>query len=389
MSGKLEVHPGNQRYFKDASGEIVYLTGSHTWETVQRIGSTPPPGLDYDNYLNFLKNHNHNFLRLWIWEGYKFGNYDPTIYSRPGPGTALDGGPKFDLNQFNQNYFDRLLDRVTKAKNQGIYVSVMLFQGWSVASGPDPGDRWEGHPCHPANNINGVDGGGSQIHTMSSTVMAYQKTYIREVISTLQGLDNVIWEIGNEMLSSSKDFQYHMIDYIRSQDPMNRMVGMTAYYGGTNTNMFSSAADWISPGHHPPGEEYRDNPPTATGSKVSLLDTDHVFGIGGDVTWIWKVFTRGHNILFMDYDDSHPEWEPSRNAIGDTLTFANKMGLANMSPRWDLTSTEYALANPGVEYLVFQPGSGSFNVDLATGTYSVEWFNPNDRTYHDGGTMEV
>ena len=279
MSGKLEVHPGNPRYFRDVSENIVYLTGAHTWGTVQNIGNTLyPPEFDYDNYLNFLKNHNHNFLRLWAWEGhvgfdldgYESKYVDPPIYSRPGPGTALDGRPKYDLNQFNQDYFDRLLDRVTKAKNQGIYVSVMLFQGWSVASGPDPDGRWAGHPCNPANNINGVNGGGSQIHTMASSVMEHQKTYIRKVITTLQGLDNVIWEIGNEMLSSSRDFQYHMIDYIRSQDPMNRMVGMTSYYGMPNSDLFNSSAEWISPGHET-GYDYRDNPLQRMEAKSSFL----------------------------------------------------------------------------------------------------------------------
>jgi hypothetical protein len=390
MSSKLEVHQGNPRYFKDNSEKIVYLTGAHTWATVQDYGEVnPPPEFDYDGYLTFLKNHNHNFLRLWIWEGcevYDSRELDPLIYCRPGPGTALDGKPKFDLNQLNQNYFDRLLDRVTKAKNQGIYVGVMFFQGWSVASGPNPASRWARHPCHPSNNINGIDGGHSQIHTMSSPVMAYQKTYIDKVITTLQNLDNVIWEIGNEMLPSSRDFQYHMIDYIRSQDSMNRMVGMTSYYGTGNSDLFNSAAEWISAGQEA-GYDYKINPPTATGSKVIILDTDHIFGIGGDVTWVWKVFTRGHNIIFMCHHVPQPEWEPSRNAMGDTLTFANKMDLANMPPRGDLTSTGYALANPGEEYLVFQPGSGSFNVDLAPGTYDVEWFNPRDRTYHDGGTV--
>ena len=36
--------------------------------------------------------------------------------------------------EFNQEYFDRLRSRVIAAGECGIYVSVMLFQGWSIES---------------------------------------------------------------------------------------------------------------------------------------------------------------------------------------------------------------------------------------------------------------
>ena len=58
----------------------------------------------------------------------------PLPYLRSGPGTALDGNPKFNLTEFNQDYFDRLRSRVIAAGECGIYVSVMLFQGWSIES---------------------------------------------------------------------------------------------------------------------------------------------------------------------------------------------------------------------------------------------------------------
>ena len=41
--------------------------------------------------------------------------------------------------------------------------------------------------------------------------------------------------------------------------------------------------------------------------------------------------------------------------MGDTLRYAQRMNLISMEPRGELTSTGYALANPGEEYLVLQP----------------------------------
>jgi hypothetical protein len=52
------------------------------------------------------------------------------------------------------------------------------------------------------------------------------------------------------------------------------------------------------------------------------------------------------------------------------------MNLAAMTPREDLTSTHYALAYPGSEYLVFQPESGTFTLNISAGTYRYEWFDP-------------
>jgi len=48
-----------------------------------------------------------------------------------------------------------------------------------------------------------------------------------------------------------------------------------------------------------------------------------------------------------------------------------------MTPRGELASTTYCLANPGNEYLVYQPkASEPFSVELKAGTYRYEWFDP-------------
>ncbi|MCB0089794.1 MAG: hypothetical protein KDE54_17930, partial [Caldilineaceae bacterium] len=118
ISGVLRVSPDNPRYFEDTAGNLVYLTGSHTWANFQdNGGSDPPPTFDYETYLNFLAAHNHNFFRLWSWEESRWTTetsddeywFNPSPpYKRTGPALALDGKPQFDLDQFEQAYFDRL-----------------------------------------------------------------------------------------------------------------------------------------------------------------------------------------------------------------------------------------------------------------------------------------
>ena len=142
--GPLAVHPQNPRYFQNtATGEVVYLTGSHTWANLVDIGpSDPPPAFDFEKYVEWMAKLNHNFMRMWTWELVswdttangegKHHTSAPLPYARTGPGTALDGKPKFDLTKFDPAYFDRLAQRVAAARAHGIYVSVMLFEGWGL-----------------------------------------------------------------------------------------------------------------------------------------------------------------------------------------------------------------------------------------------------------------
>jgi hypothetical protein len=95
---------------------------------------------------------------------------------------------------------------------------------------------------------------------------------------------------------------------------------------------------------------------------------------------VWKSFTRGLNVLFMEEMLPSPTWQDSaRVAMGQIRRFADRMNLAAMTPQEKLTHTRYCLADPGREYLVFQHDKGEFTVDLraAKGRLQAEWFDIN------------
>jgi hypothetical protein len=77
--------------------------------------------------------------------------------------------------------------------------------------------------------------------------------------------------------------------------------------------------------------------------------------------------------------------------MGDTVRFAERMRLVEMEPRGDLTSTGYALANEGEEYLVLQPNEAAepFTVTPEAGTYRVEWFGVDSRETANAGDVVV
>lgn len=441
-AGPLVVSPANPRYFAvasrdDADRQVVYLTGAHVNNNFHDgLGFGPacpeePEAFDYDAYLTFLADHGHNFIRLWRWEQFKghLGVADvhfcmtPQPWPRTGPGTALDGKPKFDLSTFDRAYFDRLRDRVLAAGRAGIYASVMLFEGFSLHLTAVP-DNVEGHPFHAANNVNGIGIASIvdyQVLPLDPRVQALQEAYIRQVVDTVHDLPNVLYEVANESsgetaeavtfpdgltiptpIGDTTQWQYWVIDtvkrYERQMGYDAHPIGMTFLYpvpdqSRANEPLWNSPADWISPGFDDgpsPGRgRWLTDPPVNDGAKVVISDTDHYSPFEADALWAWKSFLRGHNPILYDLGivngvnpadptAGHPSYaslEPARWALGDTLRFAWRMNLVAMTPRGDLSSTGYALANPGEEYLVLQPSEAAeaFTVTLEPTTYAVEW----------------
>ncbi|HTO08013.1 MAG TPA: DUF4038 domain-containing protein [Myxococcota bacterium] len=396
----LSALRANPRYF-GADGRAVFLTGSHTWNNFQDWdGTVPPRKFDYDRYLDFLEQRGHNFIRLYVWEQAAWFpasdvqvTVDPLPYLRTGPGNALDGRPRFDLERFNPEYFQRLHDRVERAGARGIYVSVMLFNGWSVAlKGHKTGNPWRGHPFNGANNVNGIDGDldhdgqGNEVQTLANpAVTALQKRYVRKVVETLSDLDNVLWEISNESDPGSIEWQYEMILTVRKSEAQlgrSHPVGISAVFPPTSDNapLFESSADWVSP-HSSLAEPYDSDPPAASGKKVVVVDTDHIWGIGGSSRWVFESLLRGLNPIFMDpcvtalhgllpeWPPEHAreqlpspcpssEWDSVRQSLGVARALAERVDLATLEPSSELASSRFCLAQSGKEYLVLVPWDG-------------------------------
>jgi len=440
-TGPLRPSTVNPRYFSDPSGKIVYLAGSHTWNNFQDWGfSNPPPLFDYPAYLNFLNRYDLNFFRLWTFEqtedepwSKESIYFTPLPYLRTGPGNAIDGGLKFDLTRYDERFFTRLRERVQMAGTRGIYVSIMLFDGEIGDKAEKPnigkGNPWRNHPYHRANNVNGIDGDlngdgqGWEIDTLQDPrVLALQEAYVAKIIDTVNDLDNVLYEVSNETTNVSVTWQYEIIRFVHNYEktkPKQHPVGMTSIYpDGRNADLRASPADWISPAENAE-ESYKTNPPAADGRKVIVADTDHLWGIGGDVDWVWKSFTRGLNLLFMDpykaiiaeggvplvrdlqTDEQTQDpkeklvWEDIRKNLLYTRLFAARLDLAKMIPQPELSSTRYCLADPGTTYLVFLPSRrrryrwlrNEVKVDLraAHATLRAEWFDPETgKVYTEG-----
>lgn len=408
---RLVVSQTNPRYF-EVGGNPIYLAGFHTWHNVQDGGpDNPPSAFDFDEYINALVSYGCNFTKVWasmetaqLWAD-PLGlvqnpqYFRPERYERTGPGNAADGGLKFDLTQINQDFLDRLYDRVGRLDIAGIYCVVQLFQGWQIEDKGGTDQPFDYHPYNSANNINSIDGDqnndgdGTETHTdANNVVLSYQEDFVEAVVTLLNNYDNVIWEISNEDTGSQNntDWQEYMINFIETLEaslPKQHLIGRTVCYpSGSNSDLDASGASWVSYNHRN----------VVDGTKVSLSDTDHIEGNTSEFKWAWISFCNGHGAsVYMDEWDgvtygtdrrSNPTYQLIRSNLGYILSlFSLLNNPLLMTPQASLCSTGYCLARNHAtagEYVCFQDNTGSFTLNLttATGTLNIHWVRCSDGT---------
>lgn len=396
----LSVCTANPRYFC-AGGKAIYLVGSHTWDNMQDIGVT----FNYTDYVDWMQSLNHNFMRMWAWENWYGTDWANSPEHAISPLPFLKVGNVYDLTQLNQQYFDRLRERILMADERGIYVSIMLFEGFSAEHTPY---AWNFNPFKAGNNLNGIAALPADVHNGSNTaVLNAQKLYVREVIDMVNyyNLNNVLYEIGNEIPNNTLSdlWQNDMIDYIHTYELQtygtNRPVGKTDQYNtGANSLLFNSPADWISPGKDSGDFDCLDgHTPISNGDKVIISDTDHFYFIwytngGNPVDYVWKSFTGGINAIHMD------NWGGGSNLVGYLLgptsseTFSlvranmgyakllsERIDLISTTPQPNLSSTGFCLASDH-EFIVYLPSNSSsatVNMSGISGQFSVEWIDAN------------
>ena len=400
---------GNGRYFC-YGGKAVLLTGSHTWDNFQDIGIA----FDYSDYLNWMEGLNHNFMRMWAWESPKGSDWAIEQNLDISPIAYKSVGNKYDVEQLNQNYFDRLQQRIRLADEKGIYVAVMLFEGFSAEHTPM---AWNNHPFNAGNNINGIGVGQYDVHTnLDAAVLQAQKLYVREVIDIVNynKFGNVLYEIGNEIPYSidSDVWQNDMIDFIHTYEfetyGVSRPVGKTYQYStGFNESLFSSPADWVSPNSEGGYDCREGDAPIASGSKVIISDTDHFYYIwysntGYPIDYVWKSFTGGINPIHMD------NWGGGSNIPGRLLgqnvstTFlkvranmgyakelSERMDLISTAPQPSLSSSGFCIASAN-EYVVYLPqyvNNATVDLSSSSGQFAVEWLDAETGTLLPDGNI--
>ena len=390
-------------------------------------GSLQP--LDFDAFVKFLTAHGHNFTLLWTVEMPKFCNLpitasappdftvSPFQWKRTGPGTATDGGLKFDLTKFDQAFSTAYGTRTKALNDAGIYAGVYLFTGEFLNMFRCSSD---GYPLTGANNINGVDDGYASGKKGIRRLTMTAPNAITRVPGRVCGKDDRHSERFAERAldgfrRSARAIPFGgMTTRLRTFEPMNPesrisiRSDMRRRSAISDSIVYNSDADWVAPAtlFRRPRPAARESPLAKSTSMTAIIPT---LGCGTRrrnriATTPGKTFTTGNQVLFMDpYLVYYPR-ENRNLCASPTQSICTGAGHAirqlqgqsrihfEIFPQVEscqcrsarLAQFDRLLPCPnaisGAEYLVYAPSGGSFTVDLSAmsspRTLAVEWFNP-------------
>ncbi len=196
----IKLHPQNSHYLWFRGEPTLLITSA------EHYGAVLNKGFDFETYLQTLHNDGMNYTRIFTGSyierpgafGIQYNTLAPTVENLIVPWKRTDipgyigGGNRFDLDQWDTEYFDRLHQFVQRANELWIAVEVTLFTSHF--------GMWEYSPLHHANNVNELP--ELPVHNAltkhNGDLLHHQEKMVRKLINELNGYDNVFYEVQNE-----------------------------------------------------------------------------------------------------------------------------------------------------------------------------------------------
>ncbi|MBL7969116.1 MAG: hypothetical protein JNK09_19095 [Prolixibacteraceae bacterium] len=426
----LHLHPENPNYFLYKGKPTILVTSG------EHYGAVMNADFDYMKYLQALKGAGLNYTRIFTGPysemGDKtFGIVNNTMNPKPESwltAWAKDASGKYNLEQWNPAYFERLKSFVTKADELGIVVEITLFTSYYSNY------QWSTSPFNPKNNLQNTDSiTYKQVNTVNNGMyLKFQENYVRKMVQELNSFGNLFFEIQNEPWAdnpqlvtqiaetdtathpfawqkvaeiakpASQEWQKRIAQIIteeESQLPNKHLIAQ-------NISNFRYAIDQPDPNISIFNFHYAY--PEAASANLGLKKA-----IGLDETGFmpkvdfhyrsqaWKFmlaggalynnldysFTVGHEDGSYPIDQGTPGWGHSgyRNQLKIMKNFIESFDFIRMKPDnsiLKLTSgklTDFqVLTEPGKQYAIYlEKGSqAEFELQLSDGEYIAEWINP-------------
>jgi hypothetical protein len=196
----LRLHPENPRVFEYHGKPLVLITAT------EHYGAVMNRPFRWEPYLDDLVDKRMTVSRLFVLYRELQTAVNPystckpetldyiAPYPRTGQGEARDRLPKYDLDRWNPEFFERLHGFLTAAEKRGIIVEVTL-----LADHHKP-EIWELNPQHPLNNVNKtpIIQPEEYITLRHPALWDRQRAFVEKVVRECNRYDNVFYEICNE-----------------------------------------------------------------------------------------------------------------------------------------------------------------------------------------------
>ncbi|MBM3234719.1 hypothetical protein FJZ31_00295 [Candidatus Poribacteria bacterium] len=200
MTYPIQIHPQNPKIFEFRGKPRILLCAT------EHYGAVMNRPFRFERYLADAHEKSQTLTRLFMLfrelqtshNPYSTGKPESPDYVAPfkrtGPGMALDGQPKYDLDQWNPEFFDRLHRFLSLASDYGIIVEVVFLSNTysSVV--------WSLNPLNSKNNLNDVEESEWQDYMTMRHPKLFRRqcVHVRKIVEETNKYDNIIYEICNE-----------------------------------------------------------------------------------------------------------------------------------------------------------------------------------------------
>ncbi len=198
----ISIHPRNPKLFQFRGRPLVLICAT------EHYGAVLNRPFRFERYLTDAAGRGQTLTRLFTLfrelqsavNPYSTCKPESTDYiapfARTGPGKALDGEPRYDLEIWNPEYFQRLHAFLSKASDLGVIVEVVLF------SNTYADNVWALNPLNPANNIS-MDATEPipwhhYLTCRRAELLKWQEAHVRRIVAETNRYDNILYEICNE-----------------------------------------------------------------------------------------------------------------------------------------------------------------------------------------------
>ena len=418
-SKTLAIYAPNPAYFQSADGKPVVMIGDYEASPICPTGVPMDPNYDYRIFFDTLKDNGLNFAKVWIFYGVEaeydsetsfddYHRFNLLPYLRTGPGLANDGRPKYDLTQFNPYYFERMAAACAAARARGIYVHLVLIDGW-IFRVPA---LWKFHAYNSANNVNHVDGDPKRTGMSTDPeqgscslgnvqALEVEKAYLRRIVDAVNDFDNILFEVSNENYYNL-EWELSISKFVHEYEkgkPRQHLVmpldlpdhdyGGVTYGADAKNDHTKSWKTWDLAQLHA-------KLLAARGLKQPLIyDTDGIESNDNPVQrkGFWTAFVSGGHVDYTDYsfqpeiggDERGLRRAELRRQLGHLAAFTRQVHFWEMQPAdWVRSGDAFALASPR-EAVLYLPRGGNVDVDLEgmPGSLRAKWFNPRNGLFSE------
>lgn len=217
----IALHHENPHYlFYKGKATILVTSAEH-------YGAVLNADFDYEKYLHTMHDEGMNYTRIFTGSYVEIpGSFNiqnntlaPAVgsfltpWKRTNEAGLYKGEKKFNLDEWNPVYFDRLKNFISLANELDIIVEVTFFcSTYQDAS-------WERHPFNPGNNVNEIPVNleRKKSNTLDNGYLTgYQKKLVEKITTELNEFDNIFYEIQNEPWSDDPE---KVMRTLRTLDP--------------------------------------------------------------------------------------------------------------------------------------------------------------------------